>query len=74
MLPNRSFVVTIGKSFDFFCKNQIFNTLKRKRDVEKHPLVIRLGFEPKTHSLEGCCSIQLSYRTPICNLDDGIAI
>ena len=26
-------------------------------------LVIRLGFEPKTHSLEGCCSIQLSYQT-----------
>ena len=25
--------------------------------------VILLGFEPKTHSLEGCCSIQLSYRT-----------
>ena len=25
--------------------------------------VIRLGFEPKTHSLEGCCSIQLSYPT-----------
>ena len=30
------------------------------------PEVIRLGFEPKTHSLEGCCSIQLSYRTIIC--------
>ena len=28
--------------------------------------VIRLGFEPKTHSLEGCCSIQLSYRTILC--------
>lgn len=28
-------------------------------------LVIPLGFEPKTHSLEGCCSIQLSYGTPI---------
>ena len=27
--------------------------------------VIRLGFEPKTHILEGCCSIQLSYRTII---------
>ncbi len=27
--------------------------------------VIRLGFEPKTHSLEGCCSIQLSYRTDL---------
>ena len=25
--------------------------------------VIRAGFEPTTHSLEGCCSIQLSYRT-----------
>ena len=25
--------------------------------------VIELGFEPKTHSLEGCCSIQLSYQT-----------
>ena len=27
------------------------------------PSVIPLGFEPKTHSLEGCCSIQLSYGT-----------
>ena len=25
--------------------------------------VIRSGFEPETHSLEGCCSIQLSYQT-----------
>ena len=25
--------------------------------------VIRLRFERRTHSLEGCCSIQLSYRT-----------
>ena len=27
------------------------------------PQVIRLRFERRTHSLEGCCSIQLSYRT-----------
>ena len=27
--------------------------------------VIELGFEPKTHSLEGCCSIQLSYSTDL---------
>ena len=26
-------------------------------------IVIGLGFEPRTHSLEGCCSIQLSYST-----------
>ena len=25
--------------------------------------VIEEGFEPSTHSLEGCCSIQLSYPT-----------
>ena len=25
--------------------------------------VIPRGFEPRTHSLEGCCSIQLSYGT-----------
>ena len=25
--------------------------------------VIQAGFEPTTHSLEGCCSIQLSYWT-----------
>ena len=27
--------------------------------------MIPLGFEPKTHSLEGCCSIQLSYGTDL---------
>ena len=26
-------------------------------------MVISRGFEPRTHSLEGCCSIQLSYET-----------
>ena len=26
-------------------------------------MVIPIGFEPMTHSLEGCCSIQLSYGT-----------
>ena len=30
-----------------------------------NPLVIRPGLEPGTHSLEGCCSIQLSYQTNI---------
>ena len=30
--------------------------------------VIPLGFEPKTHSLEGCCSIQLSYGTEGANI------
>ena len=26
-------------------------------------IVIWLGFAPRTHSLDGCCSIQLSYQT-----------
>lgn len=34
-----------------------------KEPSNDDPSVIRLGFEPKTHSLEGCCSIQLSYQT-----------
>ena len=38
------------------CKQAFIRSLRKI-------FVIRLGFEPKTHSLEGCCSIQLSYRT-----------
>ena len=32
-------------------------------DSHRFNRVIGLGFEPRTHSLEGCCSIQLSYLT-----------
>ena len=39
--------------------NLFFSDLSRE--------VIRAGFEPTTHSLEGCCSIQLSYRTILLN-------
>ena len=35
----------------------------RSATVASILFVIPLGFEPKTHSLEGCCSIQLSYGT-----------
>ena len=35
--------------------------------------VISSGFEPETHSLEGCCSIQLSYETkPLLNTEMGV--
>ncbi len=37
--------------------NKLFAAIKNDVDV------IRMGFEPMTHSLEGCCSIQLSYPT-----------
>ena len=37
--------------------------IKKRRMEISTRLVIPLGFEPKTHSLEGCCSIQLSYGT-----------
>ena len=36
---------------------------KRKGLPTGNPQVIQAGFEPTTHSLEGCCSIQLSYWT-----------
>jgi hypothetical protein len=47
------------------------NTVKKKKHLTRLidkclvVSVIRAGFEPTTHSLEGCCSIQLSYRTPV---------
>ena len=42
-----------------------FDLAERYRlyDLVAEREVIRSGFEPETHSLEGCCSIQLSYRT-----------
>ena len=33
--------------------------------IDGHVIVTREGFEPSTHSLEGCCSIQLSYRASL---------
>jgi hypothetical protein len=36
-------------------------SVRRGKGKEKE--VIRIGFEPMTYSLEGCRSIQLSYRT-----------
>ena len=41
------------------------NLLTQKKEQKSLLLkfVIPAGFEPTTHSLEGCCSIQLSYGT-----------
>ena len=38
-------------------------TKPRQRALWRGFWVIPPGFEPGTHSLEGCCSIQLSYGT-----------
>ena len=44
------------------------NILIQKKEQKSLLLesVIPAGFEPTTHSLEGCCSIQLSYGTILC--------
>ena len=39
--------------------------MAQKKSQNNLRLVIPSGFEPETHSLEGCCSIQLSYGTSI---------
>ncbi len=41
------------------------NKIKKVAEISdlQNLLVIPSGFEPETHSLEGCCSIQLSYGT-----------
>ena len=36
--------------------------------------VIPKGFEPLTHSLEGCCSIQLSYGTGTAKIVNNLPI
>ena len=42
---------------------KFIDSLEKKKGADAPFIVIPLGFEPKTHSLEGCCSIQLSYGT-----------
>ncbi len=50
------------------------NILTQKKEQKSLLLesVIPAGFEPTTHSLEGCCSIQLSYGT-ILNICIGLS-
>jgi hypothetical protein len=49
----------------------MFANCLQKKIIHKNTIVndsfsvIRTGFEPVTRSLEGCCSIQLSYRTSL---------
>ena len=48
------------------------NILTQKKEQKSLLLkfVIPAGFEPTTHSLEGCCSIQLSYGTIVLNISN----
>ena len=41
----------------------MYKKRRKKGVVLLSSSVIPRGFEPRTHSLEGCCSIQLSYET-----------
>ena len=63
------------RRWDLFCLHDSAGInptgLSRRNHEDKMPridiqgifgFVTSLGFEPKTHSLEGCCSIQLSYE------------
>jgi hypothetical protein len=45
-------------------KSEVFQLLLK--NLTPFLFVIPTGFEPVTHSLEGCCSIQLSYGTLFC--------
>ena len=52
---------SLGQRLGYHNKKQ--NGDQTKRLVPVPFMVIEEGFEPSTHSLEGCCSIQLSYPT-----------
>ena len=50
------------------CKINAFGAKKSGTEdklISQSHEVIPIGFEPMAHSLEGCCSIQLSYGTSI---------
>ena len=49
--------------FEVLPKNKYSRNSLNFRSIFLLVFVIQLGFEPRTHSLEGCCSIQLSYLT-----------
>ena len=68
LLRTRSKDITTGTFFDLAMISKGWRTLERRLPTTSETdlsscKVIPLGFEPKTHSLEGCCSIQLSYGT-----------
>ncbi len=49
---------------DLIQLSRFFTMYNKKRTTLQRPLyVIQEGFEPPTHRLEICCSIQLSYWT-----------
>ena len=58
--PQKSILSTSAHAPKILCQRS-YDT--KKGDSFRISLVIGLGFEPRTHSLEGCCSIQLSYLT-----------
>ena len=58
--PQKSILSTSAHAPKILCQRS-YDT--KKGDSFRISLVIGLGFEPRTHSLEGCCSIQLSYPT-----------
>ena len=66
------FVIPLG--FALGSKGDAFRAKRGKNPWVRFPaennkgstapfIVIPLGFEPKAHSVEGCCSLQLSYGT-----------
>ncbi len=63
----------IGNGLLFYRKRGCWNVVVENKKARLLILsnlafvkVIPAGFEPTTHSLEGCCSIQLSYETILC--------
>ena len=71
--PQKSILSTSAHAPKILCQRS-YDT--KKGDSFRISLVIGLGFEPRTHSLEGCCSIQLSYgaldKQPIIGRDSWI--
>ena len=68
---NRVRTTKVNEVIEMICGNRKVLHGDKKRLLSKNQRqsceVIPTGFEPVTHSLEGCCSIQLSYGTSFIN-------
>ena len=62
-IVNQHFYVCIQKRALKELLFSIYGDIQKKEFAKNSFFVIPAGFEPTTHSLEGCCSIQLSYET-----------
>ena len=63
----------IIQNYNNYFFKKFYRHKNRRQYCQRFSFVIPERFERSTHSLEGCCSIQLSYETILISLHQGIS-